>query len=73
MMRNGTNNNEKTLTDKELLEVRELLSEKLYRVIIKVCTLSDDDLINNLKNNTDFLDTVNLIARLQKGSHDKTL
>lgn len=73
MMRNGTNNNEKTLTDKELLEVRELLSEKLYRLISKVCTLSNDNLITNLKNNTDFLDTVNLIARLQKESHDETL
>lgn len=73
MMKNGTNNNEKPLTDKELLKARALLSEKLYRLISKVCTLSNDNLINNLKNNTDFLDTVNLIARLQKESHDKTL
>ncbi len=61
------------LKDEELLNARELLSEKLYRVIRRVCTLSNDDLITNLKNNTDFLNTVNLIARLQKEIHDKTL
>jgi hypothetical protein len=51
------------MTKEEAFELRQLLLERLYREIKKVCRLSKEDLFSNLKGSKSFEETVNMISR----------